>query len=65
MSVFDGLAEALSGALESAKDVPVEKIATVGLILIAGAAIAAKAIAGGASAAIGSAKDITDAVIKR
>lgn len=64
MSVFEGIGEALASAAQAAKDVDVEKIAAVGLVLIAGASIAAKAVSGGASAAIDVISDISDAVTK-
>jgi hypothetical protein len=59
VSIIDNVGDALGTALEKAKDVPVETVCAVGLTLIAGAAILAKAGANGAEKVIDAVTDVT------
>ena len=61
---FDEFADKLSDVLESVKDVPVETVATAGLVFIAAGAIAVKAIGAGANGAIEAVKDVIHATPK-
>ena len=60
MSTLDSIAAGLKDLLEAAKDLPTEKVATVGLILLGTGAILKDLASGNATEAIEKAKGIID-----
>jgi hypothetical protein len=60
MSTLDSITAGLKELLETAKDLPTEKIATVGLILLGAGAILKDLASGNAAEAIEKAKGIID-----
>ncbi len=60
MSTLDSIAAGLKDLLESAKDLPTEKVAAVGLILLGTGAILKDLASGNATEAIEKAKGIID-----
>lgn len=60
MSVFDSITEGLKDVLEVAKDLPTEKVAAVGLILLGAGAIIKDLAQGNATEALDKAKSIID-----
>jgi len=60
MSTFDSITEGLKALLETAKDLPTEKIAAVGLILLGTGAIVKDLAQGNIDEAIEKAKNFID-----
>jgi hypothetical protein len=58
MSVFDNITDGLNTILETAKDIPTEKIAVVGLIILGAGAIAKDIASGNVGDAIDKAKEV-------
>lgn len=58
MSVFDTITDGLNTILETAKDLPTEKIAVVGLIVLGAGAIIKDIASGNVEDAIDKAKEI-------
>lgn len=60
MSTIDSVADALKTVLEAAKDLPTEKIAAIGLLLLGTGAIIKDMASGNASEAIEKAKNFIE-----
>lgn len=60
MSIIETIAESIGTLLETAKDMPTEKIAAVGLIVLGAAAIAKDLAQDGLSTAAEKIVDLTD-----
>lgn len=60
MSFIESIADGIGNVLEKAKDMPTEKIAAVGLIILGAAAVAKDLAQGGLTAAADKVSDIID-----